>query len=112
LPFFWEPGFECLKRSDPPDNHQGPLVRLRSQARTRAKKSVQQAMQGRLTASWTSIFLDYFDLKARLRLFGHQGVFLPGAPGRAVILGPFRALRWDSSSLAFAASADELFVRF
>jgi uncharacterized membrane protein YqjE len=30
------------------------------------KSSVQQAMQGRPAASWASIFLDYFDLKARL----------------------------------------------
>jgi len=30
------------------------------------KSSVQQAMEGRPAASWASIFLDYFDLKARL----------------------------------------------
>jgi uncharacterized membrane protein YqjE len=30
------------------------------------KSSAQQAMQGRPAASWASIFLDYFDLKARL----------------------------------------------
>jgi uncharacterized membrane protein YqjE len=30
------------------------------------KSSVQQAMQGQPVASWASIFLDYFDLKARL----------------------------------------------
>ncbi len=30
------------------------------------KSSVEQAMEGRPVASWASIFLDYFDLKARL----------------------------------------------
>jgi uncharacterized membrane protein YqjE len=30
------------------------------------KSSVQQAIEGRPAASWASIFLDYFDLKARL----------------------------------------------
>jgi len=30
------------------------------------KSSVRQAMEGRPAASWASIFLDYFDLKARL----------------------------------------------
>jgi uncharacterized membrane protein YqjE len=30
------------------------------------KSSAQQAMQGRPAATWASIFLDYFDLKARL----------------------------------------------
>ena len=30
------------------------------------KSSAQQAIEGRPAASWASIFLDYFDLKARL----------------------------------------------
>jgi uncharacterized membrane protein YqjE len=30
------------------------------------KSSVQQSIEGRPVASWTSIFLDYFDLKTRL----------------------------------------------
>ena len=34
--------------------------------REKKKASIKQAVQGRPVASWASIFLDYFDLKARL----------------------------------------------
>jgi hypothetical protein len=49
------------------NNRLQPIIRTKMRLKMDAEKSsVSQAMEGRPVASWASIFLDYFDLKARL----------------------------------------------